>query len=378
MLWKRKRADVAEETTGGESAPLSEEPAGENNLDQAVDTLAAVLRDFGQYAFELPDGTTSAFAELCDRWAAHVLYAASPPDEPHAAGAGGRRDWIGVRTFLAERRRRERAFVSDSLTGMQQVVLMFVGELNRSLLGEQEADQQLHSQLQSLRTAVVGNSIEEMRREVLAAVSEIGRIAEERREQQRLQMEALSARIQELNGQLEAARKESSLDPLTLLTNRKALEDHLARALELRTVFKEPACLFLIDADHFKSINDTYGHAAGDAVLRALADCLTSTFPRKGDCVARYGGEEFAVLYRSASLTDGLRAGERLLRAVRALRVDHAGADIAFTVSIGLADALPDDTASDWLERADRALYAAKQRGRDHLQTASEPTRKCA
>ncbi len=178
-------------------------------------------------------------------------------------------------------------------------------------------------QIERLQTAVHSHSIEEMKREVLAVVSEMNRVLEERKRQHQHQMEDLYAQIRELDHLLQEARQESCLDPLTQLYNRKALDNHLARTLDLCTVFQEPACLLLIDVDHFKRINDVFGHTTGDAVLRALADCLVSTFPRKGDCIARYGGEEFAVLFHDTSARDGRKLGERLLRAVRALPIAH-------------------------------------------------------
>ena len=119
--------------------------------------------------------------------------------------------------------------------------------------------------------------------------------------------------------------------------------------------------------DHFKAINDTYGHPAGDTVLKQLANCLSRSFPRKGDTLARYGGEEFAVVLRNAGMTDARRLGERLLGSVRALRFPGLPDALQVTISIGLAELAPGDSDAVWLERADRALYLSKHGGRDRI-----------
>lgn len=105
-------------------------------------------------------------------------------------------------------------------------------------------------------------------------------------------------------------------------------------------------------------------------MLRELADCITRTFPRKGDAAARYGGEEFAVLIPEAGLAEAKQMADRLLRAVRSLRIAHGGAELRITVSVGLSEAQAGDTAEAWVQRADRALYRAKQTGRDRVEGA--------
>ncbi|HZP80416.1 MAG TPA: GGDEF domain-containing protein [Chthonomonadaceae bacterium] len=348
-------------------------PPAENadNLDMAVDTLGAVLRVYGQNAFDLNDIPANTIKALCEQWALHALYAAAPPNCGETAPGiptGGKRDWSGLRAFFAQHRRKEQEYVARSFSGMQQIVRTFIHELNRSLIGEQHTDSRMQAQLERLETAAQTHSIDALKLEVFSTITTLTRLMEERKQAQQRQIESLYAQIQELGCQLEEARQVSNLDPLTQLYNRKSLDSQLALALDIRSVFGEPACLFLIDADHFKSINDNYGHAAGDMVLKKLADCLAYTFPRKGDFIARYGGEEFAILFRDASLKEGRQIGERLLRAVRALRIEHDGKVIPITVSVGVSEALPNDTPVTWLERADRALYSAKQRGRNRME----------
>jgi diguanylate cyclase (GGDEF)-like protein len=159
----------------------------------------------------------------------------------------------------------------------------------------------------------------------------------------------------------------ASHDGLTGLYNRRhfdqVLEEEVARHFRNR----ESLAVAMIDVDFFKAYNDRYGHPEGDACLRTIAQALERCAQRAGDLVARYGGEEFAVVLPRVGSDQARALGEKLCEAVRAERIVHAGAagGIA-TVSVGIAAGVPrrnDPTAC--LERADRAVYAVKHRGRD-------------
>ena len=143
------------------------------------------------------------------------------------------------------------------------------------------------------------------------------------------------------------------------------MSEPASQVVELAHAFQQPACLMLVDLDRFKPINDTFGHQTGDAVLSQVADVLSRLFLRKNDLVARYGGDELAVVLRETGPRDGLALAERLLRGVRALRVEREGTSIGLTVSIGVAALQDGDTPETWLKRSDEALYLAKNSGRD-------------
>jgi two-component system cell cycle response regulator len=164
---------------------------------------------------------------------------------------------------------------------------------------------------------------------------------------------------------------ESSMrDTLTALVNRRALFEHLATAIERTRRDGSDIAVLMIDADHFKSVNDRFGHAAGDEVLKAIS-LAGGRVIGDGDVFARYGGEEFAVLTRIASATGGqpVELAERIRKAVGELRVEVGAGAIGVTVSIGIARLSECDTA-DGLElftRADARLYAAKLAGRNRV-----------
>ncbi|MGE8659316.1 MAG: GGDEF domain-containing protein [Achromobacter sp.] len=159
---------------------------------------------------------------------------------------------------------------------------------------------------------------------------------------------------------------EASTDFLTGLMSRKAwwlqAERYCAQALRTR----RPLSLLLLDIDHFKRINDTHGHTAGDAVLRHFGLLATATL-RTGDHVGRVGGEEFSVLFADMRSDAVMEVAERLLDSVRRTPCAHGGSTIAYTFSAGVADWLPGENLQAFFERADRTLYAAKQAGRNRV-----------
>jgi diguanylate cyclase len=190
----------------------------------------------------------------------------------------------------------------------------------------------------------------------------------------------VAERTNELNramGELRTANRrlhEFSLrDGLTGVHNRRYLDETLAHAVSQSRERKAPIALLMIDIDHFKRINDTHGHLAGDDCLRAVAEVLRRHVREGDDFVARYGGEEFVVLLPGATRDDAARRAEILRKEVEGLRIDGHGETILLTISLGLAAMDGNDLHSgpDKLIRAaDAALYKAKRDGRNRLVVA--------
>ena len=166
----------------------------------------------------------------------------------------------------------------------------------------------------------------------------------------------------------EQLRGQALRDPLTGLGNRRFVEDALALQIAGIAGDGRPLSVALIDLDHFKQINDTHSHEAGDAVLRAIGDVLRAN-TRQSDIIARYGGEEFLRLLPNPGPDGALAVANPLLQAVRSLRVLWSGGVLdGITASIGIA-AFPDHVSrpDDLIDAADAALYRAKAVGRDQV-----------
>jgi two-component system cell cycle response regulator len=157
-------------------------------------------------------------------------------------------------------------------------------------------------------------------------------------------------------------------DPLTGLNNRRFLENHLATMLDNARVRRTPLTLMILDIDHFKHVNDTYGHDCGDEVLKSFADRLRGII-RGGDLLCRLGGEEFVIVMPNVEVRAAARIAERARQAIgqEPFVIDAGGRAIPVTTSIGVAERGPDDDTSTLFRRADRALYRAKSEGRNRV-----------
>ena len=174
----------------------------------------------------------------------------------------------------------------------------------------------------------------------------------------------LIAQRQELNEALARIETLATHDALTGLANRRQAEVALEQVMRHQRRGTRPAMLAMVDLDHFKRINDRHGHATGDAVLVAFGRVATGTL-RDTDFVARWGGEEFLMLLECGEPPGAEAALDRLHAAVRAQQVPAGDEPVRFTFSAGLAPWQSGDNVARWLDRADRALYAAKAAGRN-------------
>lgn len=173
-------------------------------------------------------------------------------------------------------------------------------------------------------------------------------------------IEKLTSRIQELESKV-------SLDPLTKVYNRRAMEQYLGQLVERFSGMKRmPPYLLMIDIDNFKQVNDTYGHIAGDKVLIFLANLLKQTL-REGDKIFRYGGEEFIVALNRISDLGVHTVAERIISQMRKNRLKYKNREFSVTLSIGLTMLRTGDTAETLIDRADRAVYRAKKNGKDQI-----------
>ena len=345
-------------------------------VEMALDTLANVLRILGEFALDSEQQEAAAFTRLSEQWAQHVTMATPPPgpEVPGNRGAASadasRRDWTGVREFVREYCRASSAHTQTVLGDLRQVIWVFIQNLNHSFAQDSEADARIGEQLARLEALAQGSSTGELKREVMATVVALAQIVEQRKQQHQERVEDLGAQVRTLGTELDSARKDREVDPLTGLYNRRAFDEYVGRSVELSRAFGQPVCLLLVDLDQFKIINDTFGHPEGDAVLRRLADTLTRTFPRKSDFVARFGGDEFAAVLRETSLKDGMLLGDRLLKAIRAAHIEREGVRLPLSVSVGIGTLQPGEDVPSWLVRTDRALYEAKRSGRDRMVAA--------
>ena len=249
------------------------------------------------------------------------------------------------------------------------------GELNQQL---QSNMKQLNDSVQSAtQLAELKTQVSEHMRSINQALQQKFNLEQDERRNFEQQYEKAAGRMKHLERQIEqykrqlAEQKFKSLqDALTKLPNRAAFEERLEVEFERWTRYKEPLCIAVADIDHFKRINDNFGHIAGDKTLQVLASMLRKSV-KSSDFVCRYGGEEFVIIFPQTQLKDAVQRLEAAREKISHIPFKFKNDDIRITVSIGVAQFLQSsDTVVTVFEAADKALYEAKRRGRDQILTA--------
>lgn len=333
--------------------------------DDLLDTLSAVLRDFGRYAFDLSKQEARRTEALFDQWAQHVIAGVEAPGG--ASKTRGQRDYPALRRAFSQHRQAEQSEMTQVQESLREVVWAFVGGLNRLVVDDAADDAKVTSTLSQLAFKLGKSSPVEIRSVALEAVAQVQAVFEARRARQHGQMQQLAEKLETLGSQLETARRESTTDGLTQLYNRRAFDEQLVRTSELAGLRAGGAGLLIIDLDHFKQLNDTHGHPGGDAVLVAVSQACVRVFKRKGDFVARYGGEELAVILREVDEHELVQFAEKARAAIADLRLVHDGRPVRVTASFGAAMWKRGEANEAWLKRADAALYEAKRAGRNRV-----------
>jgi len=249
--------------------------------------------------------------------------------------------------------------VANRLTDeVGQVVRM----ISAAVSSVERYDERLHE-----GTAAAGGAVSEVElRRVVEDLITATKSMERENSSLKEQLDASKVRSEKLKHEIEAVRIESLTDPLTQVGNRQYFEDTLTRATVRASENDAPLTLLMVDIDHFKRINDEFGHQMGDDVLRLVAARLKGSV-RDGE-IARYGGEEFAVVLYNKSLQIGRLIAERIRGAIESaeMKVRSTGTPIGrVTVSIGVAEYKSRLLVADLVRNADEALYAAKRKGRN-------------
>ena len=233
--------------------------------------------------------------------------------------------------------------------------------------GEFELALKHHEQFHAVRSGV----FDELARERVATLKaefELERVLEAR-ERERLSTAELHAKYEQLEQRAETLSHLSVRDGLTGLFNRRHFEEALGVELQRARTFGQTLCLALLDIDHFKRINDSYSHVVGDAVLRSIAQVLQKEL-RASDVAARYGGEEFVLILPHTGLDGARIAAEKVRVAIATTQWGHLTPGREVTASLGLAEWKLGESPTDFVRRADQALYAAKAGGRNRVRAS--------
>lgn len=297
-------------------------------------------------------------------------------------------DLVIKRIGRVELAKQEVEILLGAMVGKLDEIGQFVAEQNQNQSQSQASSETLNKQLAGEMKAMgetvdSAGDLQQIRQQVRSRLDSIDRHLQEfrqreatfaaairnRNDQMRSRIVELETEAKRLHSQLQDEQRLSTIDALTKIPNRLAYEKRIEEELHRWRRFGQPICLAVWDVDRFKTINDTYGHRAGDRVLRAVAECFAGKV-RSTDFVARYGGEEFVMILPGTQLDDAARFSERLRSAIAEIGFHFRGTPVSITVSSGVTALRADDTTEAVFDRADKAMYRAKETGRNRCVTA--------
>jgi len=351
---------------GGKAGQQKNSATSDSLADGAIDTLSNMLRVMGDESFTLEsDIDPSIFPDMCREFSRHVENGAGVPSYDIPQAEDGTRQWARVRRFFADRRQAENSFVTERLHDYRGVVEDLVAGLRT--IGDRDltTENSVKESLNEIEDAVGTGVLPEIRKALTQTIRNVTATFDQQKKEYEEQLTELNGRMSNLREDLVAAHEEMKRDPLTDAYNRGGFDAAITQSLNMHFILNQPVTLVMIDLDDFKSVNDSYGHSAGDEVLRAVGESLARTFIRKSDLVARYGGDEFAVILNDTAAENSVNLIERFLTSVRDICVPYAPADTRISCSAGYTEIHERDTVKSLIKRADKALYQAKADGRN-------------
>lgn len=355
------------------SDPLRDIVVNDEQLRSILAALVAELRQDAELVAQADELDTKLSAALTNQQLPEVLTSLT--------------DLVGKRIQHIERAKQEVEDLLGHMVGKLDEIGQFVAEQNQNQAQSKASSETLNTQLAGEMKAMgesvdAAKDLQQIRQQVRDRIDTIDRHLQQfrqreatfaaaisaRSDQMRTRIAELEAEAKRLHSQLQDEQRASTIDVLTRIPNRQAYDKRIEEELHRLRRFKQATCLAVWDVDHFKRINDSYGHRAGDKVLRAVADCFAGRI-RSTDFIARYGGEEFVMILPGTHLEVASRFSERIRAAIAEIGFHFRGSPVSITVSSGITALLPDDSAGVAFDRADKALYRAKEGGRNRCVT---------
>lgn len=382
--WFKRRPDDETPEHSDDAALAASGSASAATAGQtAQDCIAETLPAFNQVLFDLlhrldlPEMLSEPFQGIATRLCEPPTSALASQSVADIAELLAK-----TRRHVEEEKKDIESFLSQ-LTGRLQELDCYLEETAETRSQESRQgdaiDEGLSAEVDGIRRSVnEAENIHQLKQSIQAHLTNIQRHmnAHKQLEQERLtqanreigQLKQTLAQVREESVELQthliAARERASHDALTGLYNRLAYDERIVLECERWKRYGRPAVLSIWDVDHFKRVNDQYGHSTGDHVLKILGNLLRK-HTRKSDFIARFGGEEFMLLLPETDIENAFEVTEKLRQLIAASKFLNRGQRIPVTMSCGLAAFLTDDTPETLYRRADAALYAAKQSGRN-------------
>ncbi len=358
--WVKKLVDQFDwnETETGTSAP---------HVDMTEDraTLLYILDNYSKHLFEVDKQPLRRVRETFDSFVKGLVSIDNKSSEKFL---------FQLRQFFSSYRIDEYTYIQNTFDDFKRIIWDFAEQLSDDIQYEQTKDAEATQSLEQLREAVDANSIDALRSKSREFIDFYIKYQSQKDDRRAKRMSTMKKNLSSVKKQLMEANQNMRVDHLTSAFNRKSFDEQMKKHMQMAVISQTPVSAIILDIDFFKKINDTYGHDIGDYVLKECVKMLKETFPREDDFVARIGGEEFAVILPGFTAEHASVKAEEVLTKVRREVFIHGELKINFTVSLGIAQWIHNETLDQWVKRADSALYQSKQTGRNKYTIATRPT----
>lgn len=277
-----------------------------------------------------------------------------------------------LRQFFNSHRIDETTYIIQAFEDFKTIIWEFADQLKDEMKDQKTDDQYIDGHFRELRDAVESNSIDKLRAKSKEFISKYVEVQNKKEVNKQKRMNSIKKNLNTFKKKFTEAQHTLNHDHLTGAYNRRYFEEQIRGFAATADIGESKSVMMILDIDHFKKINDTYGHDIGDFVLKECVATIQKLFPRENDVVARLGGEEFVVFLPDYNLDMAVKKGEEVLETIRKQAFVHGEHQIKFTVSIGLSEWRANDQLELIYKRCDQALYEAKNSGRNRLVVADK------
>ncbi len=274
------------------------------------------------------------------------------------------------RQFFNAHRIDETAYFLQAFEDFKGIIWDFADQLKDEVKDQKDNDQAISGQFKDLRDAVESNSLEKLRSTSKEFILKYVEVQNKKESNKQKRINSIKKNLGQFKKKLSEAQQTLNHDFLTGAYNRRYFEEQIRSFATVQEMADTKSVMMILDIDHFKKINDSYGHDIGDFVLKECVATIKKLFPRESDIVARMGGEEFSIFLPDYNLEIALKKAEEILETIRKQVFVQGGHQIKFTVSIGLSEWRTGDQFETLYKRCDQALYEAKNSGRNKFVVA--------
>ena len=350
--WINKLMDGLEFDWGEEK---NGKPMEKPEISEELATILYVIDHYNKYLFEVEKHPIRKTRQDFDEFAKMIVKGDESTRE---------RSLFNFRKFFSSYRIDEVSYIQQTFDDFKTIIWDFVDQLGEEFKAESE-DNDVKASFDQLREAVEADSIDDLRNHSRNFIDCFIEYQTRRDYDSKKRIHKMKKNLDVVREKLVEANDSMRRDHLTGAFNRKSFDEKMNEHWKMYQMEPKPLTLLMMDIDHFKKINDNYGHPVGDFILQECVGILQDHFSDKNQFVSRIGGEEFSVILPKTEGREAEKIVHKLQEKIRKEVFIEGENRIQFTISVGVAEICHEETIEEWMKRADDALYESKNTGRD-------------